>query len=80
MNYGQFKFKPGWIAFDENGERIDCSSFKGFRAKEKGSSWLEERSIQEDKCWGMTGGRSNGGRVGMKYETWAGRKFQRQGV
>ena len=64
VNHGQFKFKPGWIAFDENGERIDCSSFKGFRAKEKGSSWLEERSIHSDKYWGMTADEATGEGLG----------------
>ena len=53
-NRGQSKFKAGWIAFDENGDRIDCSSFKAFRAKEDGSSWLVVRSMQQDKYWGMT--------------------------
>jgi len=51
VNSGQDKFKPGWIAFDGNGDRIDCSSFKGFLAKEAGSSWCEERSMHGDKYW-----------------------------
>jgi hypothetical protein len=54
VNSGQFKFKPGWIAFDENGDRIDCSSFKVYRALEEGSSWLDRRSIHDDEYWGMS--------------------------
>src|SRR5262245_2260709 len=54
VNSGKSKFKPGWIAFDANGDRIDCSSFKGFRALEVGSSWLQKRSIHGDEYWGIT--------------------------
>jgi hypothetical protein len=54
VNHGQSKFKPGWISFDENGERIDCSSFKAFRALEKGSSWCDRRSIHDDEYWGIS--------------------------
>ena len=54
VNSGKSKFKPGWIAFDENGDRIDCSSYKGFLALKDGSSWLLNRSIYEDEYWGIT--------------------------
>jgi hypothetical protein len=54
VNSGQSKFKPGWIAFDEKGDRIDCSSFKRFRAKRIGSSWCEGRSMHDDIYWSMT--------------------------
>jgi hypothetical protein len=54
VSNGQAKFKAGWLAFDENGERIDCSSFKGFLAKEAGSSWGLKKSMDEDKYWRMT--------------------------
>jgi hypothetical protein len=53
VNSGQSKFKPGWIAFDEKGDRIDCSSFKRFRAKQMGSSWREGRSMHDDIYWSM---------------------------
>ena len=52
-NSGQSKFKPGWVAFDDNGDRIDCSSFRKYLAKEVGSSWLDERSMHEDKYWNI---------------------------
>ena len=35
--------------FDEDGDRIDCSSFKLFRALENGSSWRDSRSMHDDK-------------------------------
>jgi len=54
VNSGQSKFKAGWLAFDMNGDRIDCSSFKRDRAKESGSSWLNEKSMHEDKYWNIT--------------------------
>jgi len=54
VNSAQSKFTAGWIAFDEGGNRLDCSSFKADRALELGSSWLETRSIQEDKYWSVT--------------------------
>jgi len=50
---GRNKKKPGWIAFGRNGERLDCSSFKSFVALQNGSSWLETRSMEEDKYWNM---------------------------
>jgi DNA replication initiation complex subunit (GINS family) len=54
VNIAQSKSRPGWIAFDENGDRLDCSSFKAWRALEEGSSWLETRSIHDDKYWNVT--------------------------
>ena len=51
---GRVKTKPGWVAFDEDGIRMDCSSVKAFLAFEKGSSWRETRSICEDKYWKMS--------------------------
>src|SRR5579859_2417520 len=53
VNSGQSKFKPGWIAFDGNGDRMDCSSFKAFLALEDGSSWRDRRSIHDDKYWSI---------------------------
>ena len=53
VNSGQSKFKPGWIAFDENRDRIDYSSFKADRALETGS-WHETRSIHENEHWGIS--------------------------
>ena len=47
-------FKPGWVAFDENGDRIDCSSYKAKYALQKGSSWLETRSIHDDPYWNIS--------------------------
>jgi hypothetical protein len=38
VNSRQSKFKPGWIAFDGNGDQIDCSSYRVYLAKEAGSS------------------------------------------
>jgi hypothetical protein len=54
VNHGTSKFKAGWLVFDENGERIDCLSFKGYRALEEGSSWVDRRSIYDDGYWGMS--------------------------
>jgi hypothetical protein len=54
VNSGKSKVKPGWLAFDEKGDRIDCSSTKGYLALEEGSSWRENRSIYEDEYWGIT--------------------------
>jgi hypothetical protein len=54
VNSAQSKSRPGWIAFDKSGHRLDCSSFKAFRALEPGSSWLETRSIHDDKYWNIT--------------------------
>jgi hypothetical protein len=54
VNSAKSKFKAGWIAFDKNGDRIDCSSSNEFMAKEVGSSWLEERSMHEDEYWRVT--------------------------
>ena len=54
MNIGYSKFKPGWVAFDINGDRIDCSAWKSDRALEEGSSWLETTSIYDDPYCNMT--------------------------
>jgi hypothetical protein len=53
VNHGQSKFKPGWIAFDENGDRMDCSSYKAKYVLTEGSSWCEERSMHDDKYWNI---------------------------
>jgi hypothetical protein len=53
VNHGRYKNKPGWIAFYENGDRMDCSSFKAEFVLDKGSSWLEIRSIYDDKYWNV---------------------------
>jgi hypothetical protein len=53
-NHGKYKNRPGWIAFYENGDRIDCSSFKADFVLDEGSSWLETRSIHDDKYWNVT--------------------------
>jgi hypothetical protein len=50
---GRDKDKPGWIAFDPNGWRLDCSSSKWGVALQEGSSWLETRSMEEDKYWNV---------------------------
>jgi hypothetical protein len=50
---GRDKSKPGWIAFDVNGNRLDCSSSKSVLALRDGSSWLETRSMEDDKYWNM---------------------------
>ena len=47
------KNKPGWIAFDGNGKRLDCSSHRSYLALEKGSSWLETRSMEQDRYWNV---------------------------
>jgi len=61
VNSGQSKFKPGWIAFDGNGDRMDCSSFKVFLALEDGSSWRDCRSIHDDKYWSISVDEATGG-------------------
>ena len=50
---GRNKNKPGWIAFQRNGQRLDCSSFKSFVALQNGSSWLETASMEEDRYWNV---------------------------
>jgi hypothetical protein len=42
------------LAFDPNGERIDCSNHRGYIALEEGSSWLEVESMHEDQYWSVT--------------------------
>lgn len=54
VNSAKSKSSPGWIVFDGNGNRLDCSSFKAFRALEAGSSWLETRSINQDEYWNIS--------------------------
>jgi hypothetical protein len=54
VNGAQSKSTAGWIAFDENGDRLDCSSFKAIRALEEGSSWLKTWSIHDEKYWKVT--------------------------
>lgn len=51
---GKDKNRPGWIAFDSEGQRLDCSSFKSSRALQEGSSWLETSSMRDDRYWNMT--------------------------
>jgi len=47
------KNKPGWIAFGRNGQRLDCSSHRASVALENGSSWLETRSMEQDRYWNV---------------------------
>ena len=41
------------MAFDKYGDRINCSGWKAKYVLEEGSSWLETRSIHDDKYWNM---------------------------
>ena len=50
---GRDKNKPRWIAFGRTGERLDCSSQKSFVALQNGSSWLETRSMEQEKYWNI---------------------------
>jgi len=47
------KNKPAWITFSGDGERLDCSSYRSYLALEKGSSWLETRSMEQDRYWNI---------------------------
>ena len=50
---GRDKNKPGWIAFGRNGKRLDCSSHRSSLALKNGSSWLETRSMEQDRYWNV---------------------------
>ena len=46
--------KSGWVVFDKNGDRIDCSGSKISLSLGSGSSWRSNHSIYYDKFWNMS--------------------------
>lgn len=53
-NSGQSKSKPGWMVFDENGNRMDYSAYRAQYVLMEENSWHETRSIRDDKYWNIT--------------------------
>jgi hypothetical protein len=52
-NSAHSKFKPTWIGFDEDGERMDYPHLEDGFAGVYGSTWHREISIHEDHYWNI---------------------------
>jgi hypothetical protein len=48
------KFKPTWIGFNGDGERMDYPNMPEGYDGEYGSTWHREVSIHEEYCWRLT--------------------------